>query len=564
MSSRILSVLLCLRYALVLLFCLSRSVMLAKSVSPFSLFKVFSSTTVPKLDLMTAAAEAKLLSILDSTEAISGDETKLSSGQLNTISEAIRVLEQSKSSQRDPVTSPLIDGTWKLLYTSSPGTNSPIQRKVTSTKGVAVYQVVNLLATEGSFLPDKLPDISNTVCISDSSRLRITAIASTAKRPLIEPRQGNGRIFGLAPFGVSSSTPPRSPLERINFSFQEARLEIKGSKLTIPYPVPFKLLGDEAKGWIDNTYLSEKVRIARGNKGTMFVLRKVDPAFDPLARLASEPVEKLQSPAAETSIDKPARLMKTALTKVASRGSAVRGRGKKPRVIVIFPAQLGIEEDYEELSATILKAAGLNSYVTPLSRLDWPVGLIPSFFSKEYLEGKLTPRTLEFYFKKVDGAVSRALAENPEAEIVLLGHSIGGWVARAWLSEWASSDVKSRVKKLLTLGSPHNPPQAESAASRVDQTRGLLTYINEKYPGNFEKEVKYVSIIGAGVTGRLALAFNQITESLEALLAYFSYSVLSGDTTEQAGDGIKNVPMFSLFTNITCINVILILQVLFL
>ena len=27
--------------------------------------------------------------------------------------------------------------------------------------------------------------------------------------------------------------------------------------LTIPYPVPFRLLGDERKGWLDVTYLSK-------------------------------------------------------------------------------------------------------------------------------------------------------------------------------------------------------------------------------------------------------------------------------------------------------------------
>ena len=36
----------------------------------------------------------------------------------------------------------------------------------------------------------------------------------------------------------------------------------------IPYPVPFKLLGDETKGWIDVTYLSPDgtFRLTRGNK----------------------------------------------------------------------------------------------------------------------------------------------------------------------------------------------------------------------------------------------------------------------------------------------------------
>jgi pimeloyl-ACP methyl ester carboxylesterase len=207
-------------------------------------------------------------------------------------------------------------------------------------------------------------------------------------------------------------------------------------------------------------------------------------------------------------------------------------------VVIVFPAQIGIEEDYDELSEAILRSTGMKTYVTPLTRLDWPLGLIPSFFSKEYLEGTLTPRTLSFYFQKVDIAVSKALAENPETEFLLLGHSIGGWIARAWLSEWAQKDVKSRVKKLVTLGSPHNPPRADSSASAVDQTRGLLKYINENYPGNFEKNVQYVSVIGSGVTGRLAVTFSKVVESFETLLAYFSYSVLSGDSAEQAGDGM--------------------------
>jgi hypothetical protein len=36
----------------------------------------------------------------------------------------------------------------------------------------------------------------------------------------------------------------------------------------VPYPVPFKLLGDEAKGWLDTTYLSPTgaLRISKGNK----------------------------------------------------------------------------------------------------------------------------------------------------------------------------------------------------------------------------------------------------------------------------------------------------------
>jgi len=376
------------------------------------------------------------------------------------------------------------------------------------------------------------------VCVGKSSRLRVTAIASTSKLPLVEPRKGDGRIFGLAPFGISSSDPPRSPLERIDFSFQEARLEIKGTKFTVPYPVPFKLLGDEAKGWIDNTYLSDRLRIARGNKGTTFVLRRANSEVDPLAKLASQSIESLQAAAKKTSRYEPSSGVVSNKSSGKGRSVMTSSRSRPPRVVIVFPAQIGIEEDYDELSEAILRSTGMKTYVTPLTRLDWPLGLIPSFFSKEYLEGTLTPRTLSFYFQKVDIAVSKALAENPETEFLLLGHSIGGWIARAWLSEWAQKDVKSRVKKLVTLGSPHNPPRADSSASAVDQTRGLLKYINENYPGNFEKNVQYVSVIGSGVTGRLAVTFSKVVESFETLLAYFSYSVLSGDSAEQAGDGM--------------------------
>ena len=264
----------------------------------------------------------------------------------------------------------------------------------------------------------------------------MTAIASTVKRPLMEPRSGDGKFFGLAPFGVSSSAPPRSPTERIDFSFQEARLEIKGSQIVLPYPVPFKLLGDEAKGWIDNTFVSETLRIARGNKGTTFVLKKADPSTDPLALLASQSVSSLQQGTTVTPTPTPATtqkaVIKTPVAKkttpmtIAPKTTAKKNNNSGKRVAIIFPAQLGTEADYEELSLSFLEKLNLPAYTAPLSRLDWPVGLIPSFFSRDYLEGTLKPKTLSFYFAKVDEAVSKALLENPDAELVLVAHSIGG------------------------------------------------------------------------------------------------------------------------------------------
>ena len=72
--------------------------------------------------------------------------------------------------------------------------------------------------------------------------------------------------------------PAASP-DRIDFAFDLAYFELRATPfgalpapVRIPYPVPFRLLGDEAKGWLDTTYLGEDVRISRGNKGTTFIL----------------------------------------------------------------------------------------------------------------------------------------------------------------------------------------------------------------------------------------------------------------------------------------------------
>ena len=68
----------------------------------------------------------------------------------------------------------------------------------------------------------------------------------------------------------------RSPLcIACSFSFDEGYLQLKGPiPARLPYPVPFKLLGKEAEGYLDTLYLSERLRISVGNKGTTFILSR--------------------------------------------------------------------------------------------------------------------------------------------------------------------------------------------------------------------------------------------------------------------------------------------------
>jgi hypothetical protein len=201
-----------------------------------------------------------------------GDENRLSSD--NHIQELVAELEASPSISQ-PAISPSVYGRWRLVHTNNANTASPIQRKAVSSSAFPIYQDI-IVNDSGTLI------VSQVVKFNDKNELKVDALASTATYPLEEltKRKGDGRLLGLNILGVSvvgeeALEDDSRPDSRIDFVFDEGRFEF-GSDFSIPYPVPFRLpfLRDAVKGWIDITYLSEKVRISRGNKGTTFILLK--------------------------------------------------------------------------------------------------------------------------------------------------------------------------------------------------------------------------------------------------------------------------------------------------
>lgn len=74
---------------------------------------------------------------------------------------------------------------------------------------------------------------------------QVQAEASTDSRPLagFTPRQG----AGLPLFGKSFNQPPARPNGRIDFQFDQAAFHFRFLPFSLPYPVPFRILGDERK-----------------------------------------------------------------------------------------------------------------------------------------------------------------------------------------------------------------------------------------------------------------------------------------------------------------------------
>ena len=131
---------------------------------------------------------------------------------------------------------------------------------------------------------------------------------------------------------------------------------------------------------------------------------------------------------------------------------------------------------------------------------------------------------------KVHDKVALALKENKAKKIDLIGHSSGGIMLRLYLSGEPFKDViydgKSNTRNLITLGSPHQAIKATA----------LRKFVDEKYPGNFFKNINYISI-----GGEIEINTEQ-TSILTKLIARDSYKSISGDKNA-IGDGL--VPLSS-------------------
>ena len=164
---------------------------------------------------------------------------------------AIAQLEDRNPTPRPVEASDLLDGNWRLLYTTS--------------KGLLNIDAVPLL---------KLGQIYQCIRVKTASVYNIAEVygvpfleglVSVAARfePVSERRvqvKFERSIFGLQ--RLISYQSPEDFIQRLEMSKKFAAIDIN-------------LNSREQQGWLDITYLDNDLRIGRGNEGSVFVLTKV-------------------------------------------------------------------------------------------------------------------------------------------------------------------------------------------------------------------------------------------------------------------------------------------------
>ncbi|MEO0835319.1 MAG: PAP/fibrillin family protein [Cyanobacteria bacterium J06642_3] len=185
-------------------------------------------------------------------EAIAGKNRGLLANEIDNVRvlSTIQELEDDNPTQKPLEAKELLDGDWRLLYTTS--------------KGILGLDRFPLF---------KLGQIYQCVRTSEA---KIYNIAEIIGLPMLE-----GLVSVGATFEPVSERRVSVMFERSIVGLQKflgyktpGKLvqQIESGKKFLP--LDFKIDRGEQKGWLDITYLDQDMRIGRGNEGNVFVLTK--------------------------------------------------------------------------------------------------------------------------------------------------------------------------------------------------------------------------------------------------------------------------------------------------
>lgn len=218
---------------------------------------------------------------------------------------------------------------------------------------------------------------------------------------------------------------------------------------------------------------------------------------------------------------------------------------KKPTVVICPGFGNAVQDYITPLGApdgfkASLERRGFSVKIVPVERFDWirvALGLFdPAFWQSNQLASGLA---YGWYLQRTAATIESCNDDN----VLVVGHSAGGWLARAALAEM-QPDLQ-RVCGLVTLGAPHLPPPEGINCA----TRGALKNTNLASPGAFWKDIAYVTVVGNAVTGgapeptQVDEVYEKRGEGSAQNVARVNYEALAGKFDGVSGDGVIPIPV---------------------
>ena len=138
---------------------------------------------------------------------------------------------------------------------------------------------------------------------------------------------------------------------------------------------------------------------------------------------------------------------------------------------------------YRELARTLREISGAEVHVARITPLDWLIARFKGYGQIVF---------------EVASTVDKALLESSSKKTILVGHSAGGIVCRAYIGGDPPYGGRRytgyrRVSNLITLGSPHVVPESRALAP--------ITRVNTLFPSALHESIDYLSVAGAAVDG---------------------------------------------------------------
>src|SRR5919202_5955419 len=151
--------------------------------------------------------------------------------------------------------------------------------------------------------------------------------------------------------------------------------------------------------------------------------------------------------------------------------------------VVLVGGHMTWPMSYRGLAQILVNISGSEVHVVPITPFDWALGRVRGY-------GQLV--------FEVASTVDKALLESSSDKAVLVGHSAGGILARAYIGGdppygGRRQSGHRRVSHLITLGTPHNVPSEGGLAP--------IAEVNELFPSTLHASIRYLCVAGAAVDG---------------------------------------------------------------